>query len=161
MQVKVDEPLSDVSLKVTNTFFAAYKTASTPDCKKSPKFEESSLLTSPDEIPPTPPVPKRPRLDGKETSAFTKLKPRSIVESAAAKNMHQADTVPKVEELKISEEDCVSAKNKPPRKDFYSLGRHKVLERSLMESGRELRLVVEPQDDTCTMKRVCLLRDFW
>jgi hypothetical protein len=50
---------------------------------------------------------------------------------------------------------------KPTKKDFYGLGRHKVIECDKTENGNEMRLVVSPVDETCKTKKICMLRDFW
>ena len=46
---------------------------------------------------------------------------------------------------------------------MYNLGRHKVVECEKVKNGRELRVVVVPEDDTANLnvKKICFLRDFW
>lgn len=40
-------------------------------------------------------------------------------------------------------------------------GRHKVVECTIVNAGKEIKLVVEPVDDDSSDKRECMLRDVW
>jgi len=139
----------DVSSKVGNSFSSIKKDTDTFTPDKRPNSHLEGSLLSPDEIPPTPPQPKRPRLERKasDEQPSTKLKPKALIPPT---------------ETNIPAMPVPAPKSKD-KIDFYKLGRHKVIECCKMIDGRdrELQLVVEPQDENITVKRTCRLRDFW
>lgn len=143
-------------------------------------------LASPDTIPPTPPPPKRQKVDKlqaplmnshikEQDCAATKLKPRVLIppstsaisQSSAKKEESRVvndDSKLNIETISIPEEAATVKKIiKAAKKDLYHLGRHKVVECEKAENGRELRIVVVPEDDTVNtnIKKICVLRDFW
>ena len=139
----------------------------------------SGLLSPDDLMLPTPPQPKRLKMDETDKSFArnlknpTKLHPRSLISSAPAKSSLTSqpveNQVSKFKNLEAIEKDTrnpdsnLDNKGRICRKkmDFYSLGRHKVLECLDTGNQQEKCFIVQPEDDSISVKRHCMLRDFW
>ena len=194
------KPASKLFTSVSNLHVPVIKTE---DTKKTPektnqRLNENlvpstqELLNSPDILPPTPPQPKRMKLDKNCTylvnkEKVSKLQPKDLInQMEKAKDIHVdkksvietqicgAQTTK--EQLKKHDENSIDCsepaieslkmlhkKNhtKIAKRDFYHLGRHKVIETDLAENHRELRLVVVAEDFISKTKRICMLRDMW
>lgn len=150
---------------------AEYSGTATPT--KEAVLEDNESLLSPDMIPPTPPHPKRMKLD-EDDQTSTKLKPRALIpvpmNGSAQGVITQCQlngglkTLPDNLHPLPSNSSVTSKESKPSKthkkSDFYGLGRHKVIECD-KTGGREIRLTVLAEDSSLTIQRTCILRDFW
>ena len=172
----------------------------TKDGKKTPekmtqKLDQNivptsqELLRSPDLLPPTPPQPKRMKLDRNFMQLANKEKSRDLQPKALLNQINKVEVISVDQKLdktqiygaptekdklqdknsndygesttKLLEKGHGGRKNKKEKRDFYNLGRHKVIETELAENRRELRLVVAAEGANSSMKRICMLRDMW
>lgn len=159
---------------INDKYFLLSSQEKTPE-KRTRRLEEAdndflnSSPSSPDLIPPTPPLPKRLKLDCKQTRltksglSLSKLQPGELKFKEISDGMllHPSEIVTSTEkELPLASEP-VPNKVKEVKKDFYHLGRHKVLECFISENNTEKCVLLQPEDDSINHKRQCLLRDFW
>ena len=115
----------------------------------------SGLLSPDDLMLPTPPQPKRLISSAPAKSSLTSQPVENQV--SKFKNLEAIEKDTRNPDSNLDNKGRICRK----KMDFYSLGRHKVLECLDTGNQQEKCFIVQPEDDSISVKRHCMLRDFW